>query len=34
MRRFRLLRLLPLLLVAAGGFVFYRAFAPYRGFQG
>jgi UPF0755 protein len=30
----RSLRLLPLLLVAAGGFVFYRAFAPYRGFEG
>lgn len=34
MRALRLLLLLPLLVLAAGGFLLYRAFAPYRGFQG
>ena len=34
MRRLRLISILPLLLLAAGGFLFYRAFAPYQGFAG
>ncbi|HUB31868.1 MAG TPA: endolytic transglycosylase MltG [Bryobacteraceae bacterium] len=34
MRRLRPMLVLLALLVAAGGFVFYRAFAPYRGFEG
>ncbi len=34
MRRLRLTLLLPLALLAAGGFLFYRAFAPYQGFAG
>jgi UPF0755 protein len=34
MRRLRFMSILPLLLLATGGFLFYRAFAPYQGFAG